>query len=112
MSASGHETNWVAMGARPNLVVFVALSVPPSDGGVYCEAEGMLMPAGKRFRFDSGLKAAKAICRRLLLHCMRAAASRTFCTAGTSRAMRMAVRALTPSSSTDVKPLRRLVRDL
>src|SRR5262249_43831268 len=42
---------------------------------------------------------------RLLLHCMRAAASRTFCTAGSSRPMRMAMMAMTTSSSISVKPL-------
>src|SRR4051812_49379998 len=35
---------------------------------------------------------------------MRAAASRTFCTAGSSRPMRMAMMAMTTSSSISVKP--------
>src|SRR5581483_2956663 len=39
--------------------------------------------------------------------CVRAAASRTFCTAGTKRAMRMAMIAMTTSSSISVKPWRR-----
>src|SRR5262249_38089590 len=42
--------------------------------------------------------------RRLLWLCTRMAASRTFCTAGKSRPMRMAMMAITTSSSTSVKP--------
>src|SRR6185437_3586093 len=45
-------------------------------------------------------------CLRLLLHCMRAAASRTFCTAGNSRPMRMAMMAITTNSSISVKAVR------
>src|ERR1700677_349173 len=40
---------------------------------------------------------------------MRAAAARTFCTAGSSRAISTAMMAITPSSSISVKPLRRLM---
>src|SRR5262245_49093554 len=47
---------------------------------------------------------ASEICLRLLLHFMRAAASRTFCTAGKSRPIRMAMIAMTTSSSISVKP--------
>src|SRR5688572_14302955 len=36
---------------------------------------------------------------RLLVDCVRAAASRTFCTAGTSSAIKMAIIAITTSSS-------------
>src|SRR5687768_7552540 len=43
----------------------------------------------------------------LLPHFMRAAASRTFCTAGSSRPMRMAMMAMTTSSSISVKAFRR-----
>src|SRR5262249_54037418 len=43
------------------------------------------------------------ICLRLFLHCVLAAASRTFCTAGTSRLMRIAMMAITTSSSIRVK---------
>src|SRR5207244_2936931 len=46
------------------------------------------------------------ICLRLLAHLMRAAASRTFWTAGRSRPMRMAMIAITTSSSISVKPPR------
>jgi hypothetical protein len=42
------------------------------------------------------------------MHCVRAAASRTFCTAGTSRAIKMAMMAMTTSNSISVKPGRRL----
>src|SRR5215471_2502829 len=45
-------------------------------------------------------------CLRLLLQDMRAAASRTFCTAGSSSPMRMAMMAMTTSSSIKVKPRR------
>src|SRR5438128_11732669 len=48
-------------------------------------------------------------CLRLFWHCVRAAASRTFCTAGTSKAMRMAIIAMTTRSSIKVKPDRRLM---
>src|SRR5262249_4215784 len=49
-------------------------------------------------------------CLRLLLHFKRAAASRTFWTAGKSRPMRMAIMAMTTSSSMSVKPDRSLER--
>src|SRR5262245_51385809 len=47
---------------------------------------------------------------RLLLHDMRAAASRTFWTAGTSRPMRIAIIAITTRSSISVKPIRARIR--
>src|SRR5439155_18554950 len=43
------------------------------------------------------------ICFILLMHCVRAAASRTFCTAGTNRLIKMAMIAITTSSSMSVK---------
>src|SRR4051812_18864116 len=43
----------------------------------------------------------------LFWHCVRAAAARTFWTAGSRRPMRMAMMAITTSSSISVKPLRR-----
>src|SRR6266566_2739661 len=51
---------------------------------------------------------------RLLMHCVRAAASRTFWTAGTSSAIKIAMIAITTSNSMSVKPdlLRNLVRDI
>src|SRR5436190_22586457 len=45
-------------------------------------------------------------CLTLLEHCMRAAASRTFWTAGNSRPMSTAMMAMTTSSSISVKPRR------
>src|SRR6476660_5944612 len=50
---------------------------------------------------------ARAICFILLMHWVRAASSRTFCTAGTSRAIRMAMMAITTSSSINVNARRR-----
>src|SRR6516164_7928636 len=47
---------------------------------------------------------ASPICLRLLLHCVCAAASRTFWTAGRSRPIRMAMMAITTKSSIRVKP--------
>src|SRR3954447_24294523 len=44
------------------------------------------------------------ICLRLFAHCMRAAADRTFWTAGRSRPIRMAMMAMTTSSSIRVNP--------
>src|SRR5262245_53903398 len=49
---------------------------------------------------------AMPICFMLFWHWDRWAASRTFCTAGTSRAMRTAMMAMTTSSSIKVKPVR------
>src|SRR5262245_36803105 len=45
-------------------------------------------------------------CLRLLVQLMRLAASRTFCTAGRSRPIRMAMMAMTTSSSMSVKAAR------
>src|SRR5437870_4948473 len=50
---------------------------------------------------------ASPICLSWLLQVMRLAASRTFCTAGTRRAIRMAMMAMTTSNSMSVKPGRR-----
>src|SRR5439155_2137608 len=49
---------------------------------------------------------ARAICLRLLAQTVRSAASRAFCTAGIIKPMRMAMIAMTTSSSIKVKPLR------
>jgi len=48
---------------------------------------------------------AKPICLRLFMHLIRAAAARTFWTAGSSRPMRMAMMAITTSSSISVNAL-------
>src|SRR5262245_58599327 len=53
---------------------------------------------------------AMPICLRLFWHWVRAAASRTFCTAGRSRPIRMAMIAITTSSSISVKHRRRVGR--
>src|SRR5579875_1532845 len=50
---------------------------------------------------------ARPIWCRLLLHCVRAAASRTFCTAGSNRPMSTAMMAITTKSSIRVKATRR-----
>src|SRR3954454_15097769 len=50
---------------------------------------------------------ARASCLMLLLLLDRAAASRTFCTAGRSRPIRIAMIAITTSSSISVNPARR-----
>ncbi len=47
---------------------------------------------------------ARPICFRLLVDCVRAAASRTFWTAGTSKAIRIAMIAMTTSNSISVNP--------
>src|SRR5947208_2067137 len=65
------------------------------------------MPAGaNRPWVPSKLCRAIPICLRLLVHCDRAAAWRTFCTAGRSRPIRMATMATTTSNSMRVKPRR------
>src|SRR5947207_1570819 len=46
----------------------------------------------------------RPICFRLFWHWARAAASRTFCTAGTSSPIRIAMIAMTTSNSISVKP--------
>src|SRR5262250_1846296 len=56
--------------------------------------------------------AARPICLRLLVQRMRAAASRTFWTAGSSRPIRMAMMAMTTRSSISVNPGRRVRTDM
>src|SRR5262245_38464205 len=55
---------------------------------------------------------ARPCCLRLLAHWIRAAASRTFCTAGSSKPIRTAMMAITTSSSINVNPERRGERDI
>jgi hypothetical protein len=45
------------------------------------------------------------------MHCVRAAAARTFCTAGTNKAINIAMIAITTSNSISVKPNRNFLRD-
>src|SRR5262245_32567417 len=70
------------------------VSVAPSKYG-----EAATYPGGKKRRLSWKLWHARPICLRLFWHCVRAAASRTFCTAGTSSAMRMPVIAMTTKNS-------------
>src|SRR5262245_7448348 len=69
-----------------------------------------LLVGGKCLNVDSKLWVPRAICLRLFWHWVRLAASRTFCTAGTRRAMRMAMIAITTKSSIKVNPNRRRER--
>jgi len=55
---------------------------------------------------------ANPICFRLLEHCARRAASRAACTAGSSRAIKIPMIAMTTSNSTSVKPLLRVTEHL
>src|SRR5262245_41241179 len=72
---------------------------PPANGRPSAD------PAdGKNFFVSWKVCSARPICLRLFWHCARAAASRTFCTAGTNRPMRMAMIAITTSNSINVNP--------
>src|SRR5271154_3779289 len=53
---------------------------------------------------------AKTICFKLFSQEARAAASRTFCTAGTSKPIRMAMIAITTNNSISVNPFRCEIR--
>src|SRR5262249_11469588 len=64
-------------------------------------------PGGNTWYVSRWLCRARPICLRLFVQLMRLAASRTFCTAGSNRLMRMAMMAMTTSSSMSVKALRR-----
>src|SRR5688500_184011 len=64
------------------------------------------MPYGKNSLASWYAWAARAICFRLLTHRVRAAASRTFWTAGRSSPIRIAMIAITTSSSINVNPRR------
>src|SRR5262245_49530355 len=63
-------------------------------------------PAGKKLFASWKVCAARPICLRLFWHFMRAAASRTFCTAGSRRPMRIAMIAMTTSNSIRVNAAR------
>src|SRR5262245_44735457 len=77
-----------------------------------------LWPMGKVWLLSWYMCRAMPICLRLLEHFMRAAASRTFWTAGSSRPIRMAMMAMTTSSSISVnasramRPLKASIRHL
>src|SRR4051812_38322206 len=74
---------------------------------------GLLNEPGGRVPFTSWkLFMAMPYCFRLLTHWIRLAAARADCTAGSNKAMRTAMIAMTTSSSIRVKPLeRRDIRD-
>src|SRR3954462_5081727 len=64
---------------------------------------------GTLLKVPAKLWTAKPICLILLAHFVRAAASRTFCTAGRSRPIRTAMIAITTSSSISVNAALRLL---
>ena len=66
------------------------------------------MPSGNALLASWKLCIARDNCLRLFWHLTRAAASRTFWTAGRSSPMRMAMIAITTNSSMSVNPFRRL----
>src|SRR3954462_1787344 len=69
---------------------------------------GLLNEPGGRVPFTSWkLFIAMPYCLRLLTHWIRLAAARADCTAGSNKAMRTAMIAMTTSSSIRVKPLER-----
>src|SRR5947209_6049048 len=79
------------------------------NGIRYISAENRVAdtcPGGRLPKVSWRLWQARPSCLRLLVHLMRAAASRTFWTAGRSRPIRMAMIAITTSSSIRVKPRR------
>ena len=80
---------------------------PPS----LCPADGNPLPGhnpteGGRFPWfvSAALIVPRLICLMLFVHFIRLAASRIFWTAGSSRPIRMAMMAITTSSSISVKP--------
>src|SRR5262245_42451469 len=67
-----------------------------------------LLASGRAFLESWYPCTARAHCLRLFWHVERDAASRTFCTAGTSNPIKMATMAMTTSSSISVKAARRI----
>ena len=63
-------------------------------------------PVGKQPTACSCPRQPSPICLRLLLHCIRRAASRAACTAGSNSAIKMPMIVMTTKSSTKVKPCR------
>src|SRR3954451_15580580 len=86
----------VGYGDPPVLVALPAPATLPSDrtGRAY----------GNWPRASWKVWTARPICLRLFEHLARAAASRTFCTAGRSRPIRTAMIAITTSNSISVNP--------
>ena len=68
--------------------------------GLPVKSMSLVHPVGSSLRLLSKLWTARPICFRLLVHCVRRAASRAACTAGSNRATKMPIMAITTSSST------------
>src|SRR5262245_56793508 len=77
---------------------------PPSPGT--SRLGSLTQDKGKRVLAWWLLWVAGRLCLRLLEQVVRLAASRTFCTAGSSRPIRTAMMAITTSNSISVKPSR------
>src|SRR6266699_2984185 len=86
---SSHDPNWLGNGGWPILPPVTKALV----GNTAPEAVliGRLRPGVNLPLVPSKLCIARPSCLRLLLHDMRAAASRTFCTAGSKRPIRIAM---------------------
>src|SRR5947209_4499910 len=85
------------------------------NGIRYISAENRVAdtcPGGRLPKVSWRLWQARPSCLRLLVHLMRAAASRTFWTAGRSRPIRMAMIAITTNSSISVNARRWEGRDM
>src|SRR5262245_56305985 len=84
------KLNWLNLLACSTYARMTALSdgrlVPPS-------VERVHSPGGRFPKLLAKLWTARPICLRLLEHLARAAAARTFCTAGSKRPIRMAMMA-------------------
>src|SRR4051794_12622173 len=78
----------------------------PGFGATAPEGAEVTQPAGSLFTVSWYAWLARAICFKLLPHFIRAAASRTFWTAGSSRPMRIAMIAMTTNSSISVNARR------
>src|SRR5262245_42714172 len=93
--------------------------VPMTDGLAFSAAASQVTALGKSERVVGNLPwtswqlcRARPICLRLLELWVRAAASRTFWTAGSSRPIRMAMMAITTKSSISVNPRQRRIMAL
>ncbi len=82
------------------------VKLPPTAAALYAVVPTVWLEPlnGKRLLASWNEWHARPICFRLLVDCVRAAASRTFCTAGTRSAIKIAMIAMTTSNSISVKP--------
>src|SRR5262245_40044148 len=78
------------------------MRMPQAQPGLGLIAVVVTHPAGSLLYWSLYMCMARPICLRLFWHFRRAAAARTFCTAGRSSPMRMAMMAMTTSSSISV----------